>query len=234
MALGIFPNVSPVYGRPRTFPDYTRMAGRGGGPTVQDVRSYKTGVEQRAFFSKAFAPARALTCGMPGMPPCDTGAPISAIAPGPTGFNGLGDLGRVFPIGVGDCAVARRLLDELELLMKDPAFQSLPATTKASASSIFDDLDSYKVAWDCGPAVAELTSTIREVRAQLERQGITPPSPIYNPSTVASSGGNTTLDDVKPLLVAGAVIVGALVLAPVIFEGVAWARAFRPEPRRAR
>lgn len=232
MALGIFPNVSPTYGRPRTFPDYTRYAGRGGGPTVQEVRSYKTGVDQRAFFSSGFAPQRALTCGMPGMPPCDTGTPISAIAAGPTGFNGLGDLGRTFPVGF-DCATLRDLLDELENVMSTPAFSSIANQTRVDAKAVYDNYSGFNPTFSCGSAIPTVTAMVNRVRSEMSALGVRPPEPI-KPIIVQNNGGpEDFLDKAKPMLIAGAVIVGALVLAPVIFEGVAWARAFRPE-RRAR
>lgn len=235
MALGIFPNVSPAsYGRPRTFPDYTRTAGRGGGPTVQDVRRFNTGVEQRDFFSSAFAPRRALTCGMPGMPPCDTGTPVSAIAAGPTGFNGLGALGRTFPVGF-DCSTVRDLLDELENLMGTPAFSSIANQTRSDARAMYETYSGFNPTFNCGAGVPVLTNMVNRVRSEIGALGIRPPEPI-KPIIVQSGGGGPEdfLDKAKPMLIAGAVIVGALVLAPVIFEGVAWARAFRPEPRRAR
>lgn len=77
----------------------------------------------------------------------------------------------------------------------------------------------------CRSTAAELNAASARLRALLVETGASVPPPLrpdYQPQPSANP-----LDQAKPLLIAGAVIAGAVVLAPIVFELVATVRTAR-------
>jgi hypothetical protein len=230
MALGISPNYAQSY-RPRTWPDYTRRAGQGYALPIQAAQARNTLVEQRAFFSPAFAPRGALTCGMPGMPPCDEGVPVAAMAfnPGLSGFAGFGRVDapepRSFP---GFCASVRTLLSELEWLLDKVNYTS-PIVQRAKF--VYDDLDS-NVAYipgtgGCDRDAQVLTEVISQLRADMQRNGMPPPGGMTN-LTPEAAGKPPDIDPtVKFVVVGGLVVAGIIGLAVLTGNAAAIAKVFK-------
>jgi hypothetical protein len=82
------------------------------------------------------------------------------------------------------------------------------------------------VTWfDCKEKTQDIRQLIELVNAALSKAGESPVQ--LPPSTVAETSPSETASTVKTVAIALGIVAGVVVLAPLVWEGVAWAKAAR-------
>lgn len=202
--------------------------GRSRSVTTTDLKDVVQSA-QRNTAAKMFTPTFAVdTCGQPGGLPCMSATPQSAMGGG-SGFSGLGLL------NVSLCAPFEAAIDALGQALSRAKALNIISANVAQAQSRYDDETSLLV-WrrsqvffgNCTSKTQDIQQLLLAVNADLQRAG---GAPVLVPSTVTDeskpSEPSETMATIKTVAIAAGVIAGVVVLAPLVWEGVAWAKVAR-------
>lgn len=186
--------------------------------TPASLRSVVDSAEARAA-ARLFTPAYAVeTCGQPGGVPCDSGTPQAALA---------GFVDNTF------CPSFARELERSAMLLAEAKRIGLTGPVVDAVQKRYDDEHSWAF-WRassvistgaCKQATSEVSVLNSALSAALQPAGgnVTVAPPALPPPSEGSGISST----VKTVAVAAAVIAGVVIAAPLVFEGVAWAKLAR-------
>lgn len=172
-------------------------------------------------------PSFVSTCGVGDGPPCASGAPHA----------GLGDLGRLFCSELDGVVISVDIAlgQTSKLMLRTPSVMSRPEVTRAMAFvARHKGILAPPVIGNesCRNAIAEGSQILMELnevnqefsaRSGVEVKIVTAPNVEVKPT----ESPQETLGTIKTMLIAGAVIVGAVVLAPVIFQGAGFLKTLQ-------
>lgn len=187
---------------------------------TSDLKNVVESAKQRAA-AKLFTPAFAVSsCGQPGGLPCTASTPQSALA----------GLGAPWDYDV-TCSEFSAQMDRMSRLLGEVTRLGLTGTVVEQAKQRFAD-ESSAFFWKrsdpvlpstCTRVTGEVTAINEALSKAIAAAGgntdVAPP-PI-------PGGGNETASTIKTVAIAAGVIAGVVVLAPLVFEGVAWAKIAR-------
>jgi hypothetical protein len=177
-------------------------------------------------------------CGMPGSPPCSTPTPQAALQ----GLDG-GILGPPWEGGMSGvlCGSFANAMNRLSRLLAEAKRLNLGGTVVAQAQQRLDDESSVVSFWKRSDPI--LPSTCTKVTAEVEALNtalekliaqaggnvdVAPPPALPAPPSKVSEVAST----VKWVAVSAGIIAGVVLLAPVVYEGVAWVRQARKRKAR--
>lgn len=162
------------------------------------------------------------TCGQPGGLPCMVGTPQS-------GLSGLG------LVNVALCSPFETAVETLGLALERANAVGVSSAAIHQAQQRYDQETTYAL-WNrsvvtvanCSVKTAEILQLIYGVNASL-------PNPVIIPAGVTDQGGSTlnpppptdVAGTVKTVAIAAAIIAGAVILAPIVFEAVGWSKLAR-------
>lgn len=186
----------------------------------------------RALFTPAFAVE---TCGQPGGLPCSAATPQSALK----GLSGLGDLGAAWDYNPL-CSSFAYEMNRLGPLLAEADRIGLTGTVVDQARARLDVESSSLMAWrrsdpvlpsTCAKVTNEVLALNNALAAAIKQRGgdpgiAAPPGQPYDPNAPSD-----TASTIKTVAIAAAIIAGVMVVAPMVWEGVAWAKVARSKKR---
>lgn len=165
------------------------------------------------------------TCGQPNGLPCSEPAPQASVS----GLAGLG------LINVSLCSPFEAAIEALGEALKRARERNLSSPTILQAQKRYDDETSLLL-WrrsqvffgNCESKTKDIHQLIVAVNAELARAGS---SPVLVPESVVEETKppqeSNTASTVKTVAIAASVVAGVVLLAPLVWEGVAWAKVAR-------
>lgn len=170
-------------------------------------------------------------CGSPGMPPCDSGDPVSAL-------QGLGALGLFNTLG---CSSFDDAVATLGQALERAKAQGLTNDPRVKQAQDTYDNETSALPWkrsavwptNCAEKTGGIAALIAGVNSALKDNPVIVPPSVTNASIEANRPPpepvtpKDTLGTIKTVAIVGGVIAGVVLLAPIVWEGVAWAKAAR-------
>lgn len=194
-------------------------------PAIRSVVDDAQRRTARALFTPAFAVE---TCGQPGGLPCAAATPQSALK----GLSGLGNLGLV---NVTLCSPFEAAIDALGQALERAQALNIVSADVAQARTRYD-AETSLLLWrrtqvffgNCETRTRDIQQLITAVNADIAKAG---GKPVLVPQSIVDETKppepSETASTIKTVAIAAGVIAGVVVLAPLVWEGVAWAKVAR-------